>query len=229
MSAPIAPAAPDPTDEPATARVDHLLADAVQETARLLEADGAMVYLVDRRTGKLRFAHDAGIRSERARAWISAIELDPGTGLFGTAVATRSVVVTSDYEHDPSFRHAEDPDRVVADIGIRSMVVAPLAHGDEVVGALGAFSTRTDAFDAAQIALVRSLAEHVEPLTEREKDVIRLLGQGMSNKEIGSALFITERTARTYVSNILGKLGLASRTQAALYAVEHKLVETPKG
>lgn len=37
--------------------------------------------------------------------------------------------------------------------------------------------------------------------------------------------FITERTARTYVSNILGKLGLASRTQAALYAVEHKLVD----
>lgn len=67
--------------------------------------------------------------------------------------------------------------------------------------------------------------EPVEPLTDREKDVMRLLGQGMSNKEIGAALFITERTARTYVSNILGKLGLASRTQAALWAVEHKLVE----
>ena len=65
----------------------------------------------------------------------------------------------------------------------------------------------------------------VEPLTERERDVLRLLGQGMSNKEIGSALFITERTARTYVSNILGKLGLASRKQAALYAVEHKIAE----
>jgi len=68
----------------------------------------------------------------------------------------------------------------------------------------------------------------VEPLTDREKDVLRLLGQGMSNKEIGAALFITERTARTYVSNILGKLGLASRTQAALYAVEHKLVDPPR-
>jgi DNA-binding NarL/FixJ family response regulator len=65
----------------------------------------------------------------------------------------------------------------------------------------------------------------VEPLTERERDVVRLLGQGLSNKEIGAALFITERTARTYVSNILGKLGLASRTQAALWAVEHKLAE----
>jgi DNA-binding NarL/FixJ family response regulator len=67
-----------------------------------------------------------------------------------------------------------------------------------------------------------------EPLTDREKDVLNLLGQGLSNKEIGTALFITERTARTYVSNILGKLGLASRTQAALYAVEHKLVGPPK-
>jgi DNA-binding NarL/FixJ family response regulator len=67
--------------------------------------------------------------------------------------------------------------------------------------------------------------ELAEPLTDREKDVLRLLGQGMSNKDIGATLFITERTARTYVSNILGKLGLASRTQAALYAVEHKLVD----
>jgi DNA-binding NarL/FixJ family response regulator len=70
--------------------------------------------------------------------------------------------------------------------------------------------------------------ELTEPLTDREKDVLRLLGQGMSNKDIGATLFITERTARTYVSNILGKLGLASRTQAALYAVEHKLVEAAK-
>ena len=69
------------------------------------------------------------------------------------------------------------------------------------------------------------VGEPVEPLTDREKDVVRLLGRGMSNKEIGTALFITERTARTYVSNILGKLGLASRTQAALWAVEHKLAE----
>jgi DNA-binding NarL/FixJ family response regulator len=71
--------------------------------------------------------------------------------------------------------------------------------------------------------------EPVEPLTEREKDVMRLLAQGMSNKEIGARLFITERTARTYVSNILGKLGLASRTQAALWAVEHRLAEPAKG
>ena len=50
------------------------------------------------------------------------------------------------------------------------------------------------------------------------------LARGAANKEIAYELGITERTARTHVSNILGKLGLASRTQAALYAVENKLV-----
>ena len=79
----------------------------------------------------------------------------------------------------------------------------------------------------AQRMRAKKEPEPVEPLTDREKDVMRLLGQGMSNKDIGATLFITERTARTYVSNILGKLGLASRTQAALWAVEHKLVESP--
>ena len=70
----------------------------------------------------------------------------------------------------------------------------------------------------------RSSPEPAEPLTARELEVLSLVGQGASNKQIASQLFITERTARTHVSNILGKLGVASRTQAALYAVEHRLV-----
>ena len=67
--------------------------------------------------------------------------------------------------------------------------------------------------------------EPVEPLTEREREVLSLLGQGASNKEIASALFITERTARTHVEQHPGQARAASRTQAALYAVENKLVE----
>ncbi len=78
----------------------------------------------------------------------------------------------------------------------------------------------------AQRLRARNEPEPAEPLTDRERDVMRLLGQGMSNKEIGAVLFITERTARTYVSNILGKLGLQSRTQAALWAVEHRLADS---
>jgi DNA-binding NarL/FixJ family response regulator len=63
-----------------------------------------------------------------------------------------------------------------------------------------------------------------EPLTAREVEVLQLVGRGAANKEIAHELSITERTARTHVSNILGKLGLASRTQAALWAVEHNVV-----
>jgi NarL family two-component system response regulator LiaR len=63
-----------------------------------------------------------------------------------------------------------------------------------------------------------------ESLTEREREVLRCLGRGLSNKEIGTELFISEKTAKTHVSNILGKLGLLDRTQAALYAVKHGLV-----
>jgi DNA-binding NarL/FixJ family response regulator len=62
-------------------------------------------------------------------------------------------------------------------------------------------------------------------LTPRERDVLALVAQGLPNRSIGETLGITERTARTHVSNILAKLGLTSRTQAALYAVEQGLVE----
>ena len=61
-------------------------------------------------------------------------------------------------------------------------------------------------------------------LTARERDVLSGVARGLSNKAIADELGIAERTARTHVSNILAKLGLASRTQAALFAVQHGLV-----
>ena len=66
--------------------------------------------------------------------------------------------------------------------------------------------------------------ESPEALTEREIEVLRLLAQGQSNKEIARTLIIGEKTVKTHVSNILAKLGVPSRTQAALYAVRIGLV-----
>ena len=63
-----------------------------------------------------------------------------------------------------------------------------------------------------------------EPLTERETEVLRLLARGRANKQIGSELFIEEKTVKTHVSSILRKLGVRSRTQAALHAVRTGLV-----
>ncbi len=61
-------------------------------------------------------------------------------------------------------------------------------------------------------------------LTERELDVLRLVARGKSNKEIADELVIAEGTVKSHVSNILSKLHLAHRTQAALYALKRKLV-----
>ena len=62
-----------------------------------------------------------------------------------------------------------------------------------------------------------------DPLTDREVEVLRLLARGLSNQEIADELVISEATVRTHVSRILGKLHLASRTQAALYALREGL------
>jgi NarL family two-component system response regulator LiaR len=66
-------------------------------------------------------------------------------------------------------------------------------------------------------------APTVEPLTDRETQVLSLVAQGLSNQDIATRLVISERTVRTHVSNILGKLHLANRTQAARYALREGL------
>jgi two-component system, NarL family, response regulator LiaR len=78
----------------------------------------------------------------------------------------------------------------------------------------------------AAARLVREIKspDSPEKLTERETDVLRLLALGHSNKEIANELVIGEKTVKTHVSNILMKLGLSSRTQAALHAVRIGLV-----
>ena len=64
-----------------------------------------------------------------------------------------------------------------------------------------------------------------EPLTEREVEVLVMVARGFSNQEIADMLVISERTVRTHVSNILSKLHLANRTQAALYALKEGLAK----
>ncbi|MCC7449678.1 MAG: response regulator transcription factor [Anaerolineae bacterium] len=74
---------------------------------------------------------------------------------------------------------------------------------------------------------VRVPEQTTEELTERETEVLRLLAQGETNKEIAYHLSIGEKTVKTHVSNILSKLHVSSRTQAALYAVQIGLVKQP--
>ncbi len=73
-------------------------------------------------------------------------------------------------------------------------------------------------------AALRAPKTATENLTPRERDVVILIADGATNRQIATRLGVTERTAQTHVSNILTKLGLASRTQAAMWAVQHGLV-----
>jgi DNA-binding NarL/FixJ family response regulator len=107
------------------------------------------------------------------------------------------------------------------------------AEADEVAAAIRAARRGEVQLDPAVAKqLTRSLVaprdQSVSALTEREREVLVLVAQGLSNQQIADALVISERTARTHVSNILSKLGVASRTQAALWAIREGIAPAPR-
>jgi DNA-binding NarL/FixJ family response regulator len=108
------------------------------------------------------------------------------------------------------------------------------AEADEVAAAVRAArrgEVHLDPAVARQLTASLRRGPSADPralLTVREREVLLLVAQGKANKEIAGELVISERTARTHVSNILAKLGLSSRTQAALWAVREGLAQ-PRG
>lgn len=100
-------------------------------------------------------------------------------------------------------------------------------RGDELKQAIrSAAAGRVHLSPQAAARLMREVRapDSPEALTERETDVLRLMAQGLANKEIARELKIGEGTVKTHVSNVLAKLGVQSRTQAALHAVRIGLV-----
>lgn len=106
------------------------------------------------------------------------------------------------------------------------------AEADEVAAAIRAAcrgEVHLDATIAKQLtrSLVAPGPHAVTALTDREREVLVLVAQGLSNQQIADSLVISERTARTHVSNILSKLEVASRTQAALVAIREGIAPAP--
>jgi DNA-binding NarL/FixJ family response regulator len=103
---------------------------------------------------------------------------------------------------------------------------------DELVGAIRALARGDTWFQPALTASLRravaarapDAAPAHERLTERERDVLRLIGRGMSNAEIAAELYLGETTVKTHVSSLLGKLGLRDRVQAVIFAYENSVV-----
>ena len=122
---------------------------------------------------------------------------------------------------------AEDqrvPDAIQA--GAIGYLLKDVLKGDLLAAIHAAVRGEPTLHPEAQRQLMRQMTQPVpqnllSSLTEREMDVLRQIARGQSNKEIAATLHLTEGTVKGYVSTILGKLQVADRTQAALYAVKH--------
>jgi PAS domain S-box-containing protein len=171
---------------------------AVDEAARLLHADGAIAYLLQPDGQTLRWAADAGIISAEDRGWMRSLVLPVGVGMYGRAVEERAVRVTDDYPSDQTFRHAWMTDQVVRNTSIRSMVAAPLLVGDQVLGAIGVYSTRKGAFGEPDATLIRALAGHAAASIANA----RLIEQLARSREESARRADQERTLREITGRI---------------------------
>jgi PAS domain S-box-containing protein len=194
-------------------RTELLLRAPTQEAVRLLDADGALVYLLDDASGMLRFAAEASPVRLSQDHWMRTIRLEIGQGMFGKAVAERTIQVTPDYLVDDRFAHTFQADAFAQETGLRSFVVAPLVAGGEVIGALGVYDRKADAFSLQQVALVRALADHAA----LEIANARLIA------ELDRARLLTKRQAD--VERALRELGTRISAESDLASVVAYVVE----
>jgi DNA-binding NarL/FixJ family response regulator len=114
---------------------------------------------------------------------------------------------------------------LLKDAPIHELVAAvrAVAAGDAV---LSAAVTRQllDQVARRLPAAVSQRPEELDLLTDREREVLRMLANGLSNTEIANALYLSEATVKSHVSRLLGKLGLRNRVQAVIYAYETRLI-----
>lgn len=106
-------------------------------------------------------------------------------------------------------------------------------HGTDLVGAVRTVAQGRSLLDpestSRMLKRLREEAGRKDPLgelTEQERRVLELIGEGLTNREIGARMYLAEKTVKNYVSRVLAKLGMARRTQAAAYAVRLSMDQT---
>jgi len=139
------------------------------------------------------------------------------------SIATRVIVLTS----------FADEDKMLP--AVRAGAVGYLLKDVDPQELVAAIRTVHEGETILHAAVIRELVREVagdgreppadNPLTPREREVLGLIARGRANKAIAFELGVAEKTVKTHVSNILGKLGVSDRTQAALYAVREGLVD----
>jgi DNA-binding NarL/FixJ family response regulator len=189
----------------------------------ILSLDGSMEVL-----GEAKNYKDALVLINTAKPDLALVDLrladesglDLITEVMEKGTTCKFVVLTSSTEEEDFLRAKET--------GVDGYVLKE-ALPEELIHALHIISKGRKYYDPGVFDLVMKSSEpledeHIEQLTPKEKEVLIELGKGLSNRDISQTLFITEYTVKKHVSQVLAKLELADRTQAALYANAKGLV-----
>jgi DNA-binding NarL/FixJ family response regulator len=200
---------------------DH---EIVREGMRLLLSEETELELV----GQAASAQEALAQTENLQPDVVLMDLmlPDGNGIEATKQLrkrlpqTQVIMLTGSFGDDLRVREA-------LQAGAIGYLLKDVMRADLVAAIKRAASGKATLHPEAQEQLLQvavdTRAPHLD-LTDRELEVLRLIGGGNSNKKIATLLSLSEGTVKGYVSIILDKLGVADRTQAALYAVKHSLV-----
>ncbi|MFL5775116.1 MAG: GAF domain-containing protein [Chloroflexota bacterium] len=175
-----------------------LLMQVVDASRDLLDADRAQLDLVQPETGLLRFAHASGKGSFGAPVVASDEAVSAERGINGLAIARRRAVVTGDYLTDDRLQHVEDADAFAREIGLHSVVAAPLFTDAGLIGVIKVSATRRDAYDDEDAALMEAFADQAVVAIQNARLIEEL---GRSREEI-SRRADAEKTTREIAANI---------------------------
>lgn len=204
-------------------RTTCLIADdhpaVVEAVADVLEENGIEV------SGRARDGHEALEKIESAQPDVALLDLRM-PGLSGIEVArgiaktapNTSVILYTAFGERALLTEAMDA-------GARGFVLkeAPLTEVVRAVELVAAGRTYVDPILAGVLSS-SAATQKVSELTQRERDVLRLLADGLSNEEIGKELFISPETVRTHVRKAMARLDADTRTQAVATALRHSLI-----
>ena len=198
---------------------DHAI---VREGLRMLLTEETDIEVV----GEASNGQEALLRAEKLQPQVILMDLVmpemdgiAATQAIRQSVPSCQVLVLTSFAEDQRV-----PDAIQA--GAIGYLLKDVLKGDLLSAIHAAVRGEPTLHPEAQRQLMRQMTQApqqdlLDALTEREMDVLRLIARGQSNKEIAASLHLTEGTVKGYVSTILGKLQVADRTQAALYAVKH--------
>ena len=219
------------TDQPSKIRVflldDHEVVR--RGVADLLESEGDIEVIGEASTAAQAMARVPALNPQVA---VLDVQLPDGNGVtvcrdLRSQFPDLKCLMLTSFEDDEALL-----DAIVAGA---SGYVPKQIRGTDLIGAVRTVAAGGSLLDPSATARVmqriRKEANKTDPLsdlTDQERKILDLIGEGMTNRQIGEQLFLAEKTVKNYVTSILDKLGMDSRTQAAVYAATHPTRSRPR-